>query len=119
MAAVLITNFMCIIGVVQTLMNSNMVDINVVTPIFEEYGLMHDTLNGSQPISYVIMSPSSIYTLIYSFSCSLVIFGSFVIVIVLTMKTVTVLKAQQEFMSAKTYALNKQIHYLLIIQVSF
>lgn len=114
--ALFATNFMSFIGVVQTIKNVDIADSNI-TEIFKTYNLMQYNINASTPLSYAVMSPYSKWTWFYSFCCTIVIGGSYSIVFVLTVKTVAALKEQRIHMSVKTYSMNKQIHYLLLIQV--
>lgn len=115
--AIFATNFMSSIGVLQTIKNFDITTENI-TDVFMEYNLMQYSINSSVPLSYVVMSPYSRWTWFYSFCCTLVIGGSYIIIFVLALKTIAALKEQRQYMSNKTYLLNKQIHYLLLIQVN-
>lgn len=107
---------MCSIGALQTIGNENTVNLDI-TQIFNDINLMQYNINASIPLSYAIMSPTSIYTLFYSLYGSCVIGGSFVVVTFLMIKTIFVLRQQRVHMSQKTYSLNKQIQNVLLIQV--
>lgn len=104
------------IGVLQTAKNA-VLPHSDITEVFNDLNLMQYSINNNLPLSYAIMAPYSIYTILHGFYCTIVVGGSYAVVIVLTVKTLSDLNKQRQHMTDKTYSLNKQIHYLLLIQV--
>lgn len=107
---ILATQLMGFVGILQTLKNEEIFNPRLRSALIE--------YNLKQKTSYVVISPYSYYTWLYSICCVALYGGSYVVVIYLAFKTMRFLKDQRKFMSSKTYLLNTQIHNLLLIQVS-
>lgn len=104
-----------IIGVLQSLSN---IDIKTekMEPAFVYYNWVKE--NTTIPLPYVVYAKSSLSTQIYGLYNVAVIVGSYVAIVWFTVRVVKTLKSQRNIMTAKTFALNKQINYLMLIQVS-
>lgn len=108
---------MCCSGLIQSVMNADMLNPDI-PQIFIEYDLVKKSLNTTVPLGYVIVSPYSAYTWFYLTCVGALINVNYILIIKFTVKTMKHLNTNQNLMSKKTFAMNKQINYILLIQVS-
>lgn len=107
---------MSTIGVIQCIHSKDFGSDAINQALYEFHAVQYK--DNTKLLPYVVFPGDSVYTWIYSIYCAVFVGGSYIVVIVIMIKILSVLKANKIYMSDRTVKLHRQINTVMLIQVS-